>query len=84
MYIGLCPVYHPADHLQPGPAGSDTRLPTAIIQQVKELGMIDDMQVPGSKRVIVKKATAALLIAALCALAVWHSTAHERSYRAPV
>lgn len=46
--------------------------PPAIIQRIKKLGLIDDTQVPGSKRFIVKKATAALLIAALCTLAVWH------------
>lgn len=46
--------------------------PPAIIQRVKEMGLIDDTQVPRSKKVIMKKSLAALIIAFLCALAVWH------------
>ena len=46
--------------------------PPAIIQRVKEMGLIDDTQVPGSKKVILKKVAAMLIIAALCALMVWH------------
>lgn len=44
--------------------------PPAIIRRAKELGLIDDTQVPGSKKVILKKAAAALVITFLCALAV--------------
>lgn len=39
--------------------------PPAIIAKVKELGMIDDTQVPGSKKVIVKKS---LLVGVMVAL----------------
>lgn len=45
--------------------------PPAIIQRAKELGLIDDAQAPRSRKVILKKVAAALIIAALCALAVW-------------
>lgn len=46
--------------------------PPAVIQRVKEMGLIDDTQIPGSKKVIIKKAAAALLIGAICTLVVWH------------
>ena len=46
--------------------------PPAIIERVKEMGMIDDTQVPGSKKVIIKKMVAALLIGVICALVVWY------------
>lgn len=46
--------------------------PPAIIQRVKELGLIDDTQLPRSKKVIIKKSVAALIIAFLCALLVYH------------
>lgn len=36
------------------------------------MGLIDDTQVPGYKKVISKKTVAALLIGAICALVVWH------------
>lgn len=43
--------------------------PPTIIQRVKELGMIQDTQMPRSKAVIAKKAICALIVALLCAVA---------------
>lgn len=45
--------------------------PPAIIARVKEMGLIDDTQVPGSPKVVIKKTCAALIIAALCTVMVW-------------
>ncbi|MBQ8280274.1 MAG: hypothetical protein IJZ23_10565 [Roseburia sp.] len=46
--------------------------PPAIIAKVKEKGIIDDTQVPGSKKVIVKKSLFALIIVFICAVVVYY------------
>lgn len=45
--------------------------PPAIIQRVKEMGLIEDCQLPRSKAVYLKKGVFALVVAVLCALVVW-------------
>ena len=45
--------------------------PPAIIRRVRELGLIDDTQLPRSKKVIARKLVAALVIAVICALVVY-------------
>ena len=53
------------------PLSGINNYPPAIIRRVRELRLIDDTQLPHSKKVIVRKLIAALVIAAICALAVY-------------
>lgn len=46
--------------------------PPAIIQRVREMGLIDDTHLPRSKKTVMKKVVAALFIAFLCALIVYY------------
>lgn len=45
--------------------------PPAIIRRVRELGLVEDTQLPGSRAVYCKKIAAALVVAVLCTLVVW-------------
>lgn len=45
--------------------------PPAIVARVRELGLIDDTQMPRSKKAVVRKLTAAFVIVVICALIVY-------------
>ena len=53
------------------PLSGINNYPPAIIRRVQELGMIDDAGLPRSKKVIVRKLIAALVIAVICAWVVY-------------
>ena len=54
------------------PLSGINNYPTAIIRRVQELGLIDDTQLPRSKKVIARKLIAAIVIAIICALTVYY------------
>ena len=45
--------------------------PPAIIRRVQEMGLIDDTQLPRSKKVIARKLIAALVIVIICSLVIY-------------
>ena len=53
------------------PLSGINNYPPAIIRRVRELGLIDDTQLPRSKKVIARKLVAAIVIAIICALTVY-------------
>lgn len=53
------------------PLSGINNYPPAIIQRIRELGLIDDTQLPRSKKVIARKLIAALVITVVCVLTVY-------------
>ncbi|MCH5315774.1 MAG: hypothetical protein J1E81_07660 [Eubacterium sp.] len=53
------------------PLSGINNYPPAIIRRVRELGLIDDTELPSSKKVIARKLITAIFIAIICALIVY-------------